>query len=92
MIENTSADRVALAAEAIASFGDAFVIETREELVKVYREYVYRDMIARSGEARDDVDARRIDRVSNLAADLSTSQMEHNLDALMFILKRYRGQ
>lgn len=90
MIENTPAERVMIAAEAVASFGDAFVIETEEELVKVYREYARRDLLQRSNADNLSEEFQMgLEEMSEYYAKMSAEMLAHDLPALTFLFKRF---
>jgi hypothetical protein len=93
---NTAEDRKMIAAETVASFGDAFVIETEDELIEVFKEYARRDLAdrlkAQGFEPDNEKHVRSVELSSRMYADLNSESFRHDLPAILFLLSRYTGR
>lgn len=68
-------------------------IESTEELIEQYREYAKRDLISR--QITDDMsneDRKKVKKIAEMYANLTTQSFEHDLPALLFFFRRYLTQ
>jgi hypothetical protein len=65
-------------------------IETPEQLVEQYREYARRELMLRY--EKDGTDPRTAKMVADMYAELSASQLEHDMPALIFFFRRMLTQ
>ena len=92
MIENTPAERRMIAAEVIAKRGDAFVIETEDELIEVFKDYAEADIRSRQPSDLSERSQRGVDLAAQMYAELNGEGFKHDLPAILFLLSRYKGR